>query len=375
MGVKSDVSWEQGDETGMSTMDWIASGAHKPLRMQAASHRKRVGDRHARAAWAGFVALSLALSLVGSHAPRAQERVMFRAGISDPVNTVLAWYVARDAGFYGANGLDVDIVNMNGGSRGAAELQAGRLDAMHVGLSSVIRVNRAGGEIRTIGSLSNVIRFTFFSAPGVSTAADLKGGVIGVSTFGSESDSTVTLAMQRLGLSRDDVTLKEYGGGMRRLEAVKSGEIKATPINEPLASLARAQGVHVLIDLVPEQIPWVFSSIVVRRDDIARRRDVLIRFLKGTIEGNYLALADASRAKEVLAKELKIADSRVLEVTYDDFRAQSPANCEISLAGAANILGQFPGGSQTVADYVDTSLLEAVREDGFFGAMERKYRR
>ena len=41
---------------------------------------------------------------------------MFKAGISDPVNTVLAWYVARDAGFYAANGLNVDILNMSGGS-------------------------------------------------------------------------------------------------------------------------------------------------------------------------------------------------------------------------------------------------------------------
>ncbi len=92
--------------------------------------------------------------------------------------------MARDAGFYAVQGLKVEIVNMNGGSRGAAELQAGRLDVMHVGLSSVIRVNRAGGDIRTIGSLSNVIRFTFFAAPTVRSAADLKGGVIGVSTFG-----------------------------------------------------------------------------------------------------------------------------------------------------------------------------------------------
>src|SRR5262245_63978078 len=84
--------------------------------------------------------------------------------------------MARDAGFYAAQGLKVDIINMSGGSRGAAELQAGRLDVMHVGLSSVIRINRAGGDIRTIGSLSNVIRFTFFSAPGVKTAAELKGG-------------------------------------------------------------------------------------------------------------------------------------------------------------------------------------------------------
>ena len=300
---------------------------------------------------------------------------MFRAGISDPVNTVLAWYMARDAGLYAAQGLEVDIVNMQGGSRGAAELQAGRLDAMHVGLSSVIRVNRAGGDIRSIASLSNVIRFTFFSAPGVKTAADLKGGVIGVSTFGSESDSTVTLAMQRLGLTRSDVVLKEYGGGMRRLDAVKSGEIKATPINEPIASIARAQGVNVLVDLVPEQIPWVFSSVVVRRGDIAQRRDVLSRFLKATIEGNYLALADATRAKDVLAKELKIADSKVLDIAYDDFRAQSPPNCELSLTGAANILAQFPDGSRNAADYVDTGLLEALRDEGFFSLMERKYRR
>src|SRR5438128_10985222 len=111
----------------------------------------------------------LALVLVCWRPVAAQESVEFKAGISDPVNTVLAWYMARDAGFYAAQGLKVDIINMSGGSRGAGELQAGRLDVMHVGLSSVIRVNRGGGDIRSIGSLSNVIRFTFFSAAGVKT--------------------------------------------------------------------------------------------------------------------------------------------------------------------------------------------------------------
>jgi NitT/TauT family transport system substrate-binding protein len=291
------------------------------------------------------------------------------------VNTVLAWYMACDAGFYAAQGLKVDIINMNGGSRGAAELQAGRLDVMHVGLSSVIRVNRAGGDIRTIGSLSNVIRLTFFGAPGVKTSSDLKGGSVGVSSFGSESDSTVTLALERLGLTRNDVTVKEYGGGMRRLEALKAGEIKATAINEPIASLARSQGVGVLVDLVPEQIPWVFSSIVVRRVDIAGRRDVLARFLKGTIEGNYLALTDETRAKEVLAKELKITDPKILDIAYNDFKAQSPINVEISRQGAENILAQFPGGSQKPEDYVDSSLIDALRTEGYFTTMAQKYKR
>lgn len=299
--------------------------------------------------------------------------LLIKAGISDPVNTVLAWYMARAAGLYAAQGLNVDIINMHGGSKGAEELQAGRLDVMHVGLSSVIRVNQAGGDLRIIGSLSNTIRFTFFSAPGVKSAADLKGGVIGVSTLGSESDSTVTLALQKLGLTRDDVTIKEYGGGAHRLAAVKSGEIKAAALNEPIASEARAEGVNVLVDLVPEHIPWLFSGIVVRRADIAARRDLLTRFLRATIEGNAIALSDAKRAKRVLSRELKIKSSKILDITYDDFKQQSPADLQPTAAGAQNVLKLFPKANQNVGNYVDTSLVDALKADGFLAAIQQKY--
>ena len=236
--------------------------------------------------------LAVLAMLLAGHPVVAAEMTRFKVGISEPVNTVLALWMAEAGGFYAGQGLAVEITSMNGGSRGAAELQSGRIDAIHVGLSSVVKLNEAGGDLRTIASLSNVIRFTFFTAPGVKTAADLRGGVVGVSAFGSESDSTVTLALARLGMRRDDVILREYGGGMRRLEALKSGEIRGTAINEPIASLAHEQGFNPLVDLVAEKIPWLFSSIVVKRSIIERHRDVLVRFLKATIEGNYLALAE-----------------------------------------------------------------------------------
>jgi ABC-type nitrate/sulfonate/bicarbonate transport system substrate-binding protein len=324
--------------------------------------------------WVILAAPSVASAQQPNTPPSPPPLVQIKAGISDPVNTALAWYMARAAGLYTAQGLNVDIINMNGGSKGAAELQAGRIDVMHVGLSSVVRVNQAGGDLRAIASLSNVIRFTFFSAPGVKTAADLKGGVVGVSTFGSETDSTVTLALQKLGLTRGDVVIKEYGGGMKRLAAVKSGEIKATAVNEPLASLAREQGVNVLVDLVPDQIPWLFTGIVVRHDDISARRDLLTRFLKASIEGNYIALTDEKRAKEVLAKELKITSAKALDITYNDFRQQSPANLVPTMAAAQNILKLFPDASQKVGGYVDMSLLDALKNEGFFTAMEQKYK-
>jgi len=318
-------------------------------------------------------ALALIGALTVTTAARATD---LKVGISEPVNTVLAMWMAEATGRYAAHDLKVEIINMSGGSRGAKELAAGNIDVMHVGLSSVVRLNRAGADLRFIASLSNVIRFTFFSAPTVRTAADLKGGTVAVSTFGSESDATVTLALERLGLSRSDVTLKEYGGGLRRIEAVTSGEIKATAVNEPVTSIARERGLFPLVDLVAEHIPWLFSGVVVKKATLDARRDVLERFLLATVEGNYLALTDQARAKEVLARETKISDPKILAISYEDFRQQSPANLEPVRAGADNVIAQFPAEvSRRVEDYVDASLLEKHKQQGAFSALEKKYGR
>ncbi len=308
--------------------------------------------------------------------PAAAQPTEVKVGISEPVNTVLAMWMADAAGFYAAQGLKVQIINMSGGSHGAQELAAGHIGVMHVGLSSVVRLNRAGADLRFIASLSNVIRFTFFSGPTIRTAADLKGGAVGVSTFGSESDATVTLALQRLGLTRADVTLKEYGGGMKRIAAVQSGEIKATAVNEPVSSIARERGLYPLVDLVAEHIPWLFSGVVVKKDFLDAQRDVLKRFLLATVEGNYLALADEKRAKEVLARETRIADPKVLAISYEDFKQQSPMNLEPVRAGADNIIAQFPADvSRKVEDYVDASLLDELKKDGALAALQKKYGR
>jgi NitT/TauT family transport system substrate-binding protein len=304
----------------------------------------------------------------------AQQLTPFKVGMSDAVNTVLPLWMAQAGGFFAANGLAVELVNMGGGSRGAQELQAGRLDLMRVGLSSVVQANRAGGDLRLIASMSNVIRFVVITAPGVRSGADLKGGVIGVSTFGSESDSTISIALERLGLTRADVTVKEYGGGSRRLAAVKSGEIKATAINEPTTSQARAEGVNVMIDLAAEQIPWLFSGVVVRRSDLKDRPDLVVRFLKAAIEGNHLALTDEKLTKQVLAKDLKLTDSKIVDISYADFKAQSPPNMEPSMKGAENVIARIGGtGSTNLDDYVDTVLIDGLKRDGFFAAMEQKY--
>ena len=101
-------------------------------------------------------------------------------------------------------GVDGDTVNV--ASRMAST--EGRIQVMHIGFSSVVRANQAGADLVVIASLSNVIRGTLFGSPGL---ADLKGGIFGISSTGSESDAVATIALSRLGLTRTDVTIKEVG--------------------------------------------------------------------------------------------------------------------------------------------------------------------
>ncbi len=68
----------------------------------------------------------------------AQESQLtpFKVGMSDAVNTVLPLWMAQAGGFFAAQGLKVELINMGGGSRGAAGA-AGR-PARHHACRSVL---------------------------------------------------------------------------------------------------------------------------------------------------------------------------------------------------------------------------------------------
>jgi ABC-type nitrate/sulfonate/bicarbonate transport system substrate-binding protein len=326
-----------------------------------------------RIARAVSIAVSPLLSLGGFRASAA-ELTPFPVGMAAPANTVLAIWTAQAAGFYEAEGLQVSIVPMVGGSDSGPALKSGRIHLMHIGMSSVVRANTTGlGDLRCIGSLANVIRSTMFTAPGVKTAADLKGRIVGISSVGSESDSTTTLALQRLGLTRQDVTIKEIG--VDRLPLVRDGRVAATTLGEPERSEAFALGLNPIFDFYAQHIAWLYSGLTVDHDYLKNHRDVLLRFLKATIEGNYLAYTDEKRGKDALAKELKITDPKILDISYSNFKDATPLNADIDPAGAENILNVTApaGASRNLNDYIDTSLSDGLRADGFFDAMAKKY--
>jgi ABC-type nitrate/sulfonate/bicarbonate transport system substrate-binding protein len=249
---------------------------------------------------------------------------------------------------------------------------------MHVGLSGVATINGKGGDLRVIASLSNVMRFIFYSNPKVTTAAALKGGVVGVSSFGSESDSAASLALRQLGLARSDVTIKEAGGSPQRLAAIKSGAITAAAMNEPASTQAREQGLYPLVDLFASKTPWLFTGLSVDKRYLDRNRAVLVRFMAATLEGAYRGLRDEKWAKDILARDYKIANPKIGDIAYADFKAQLPLNALPTKEASENVLALLPSfgvhlRSQKVEDHVDTSVIDTLVADGTLARLQHQY--
>lgn len=303
----------------------------------------------------------------------AADLTPFKIGEASPANTFFAIYMADAAGLFEAHGLDLEVVKMTGGADTGPALTGGRIQLMHIGMSSVVRANATEFDVVTIGSLSNVIRSTLFAAPGITDPAQLNGATIGISSTGSESELSTMVALDRLGVARDQVTMKEIG--TLRLPHIRNGAVAASMLGEPYRSEALAEGITVLCDMLADRIPWLYSGLVVDRAYLAANRDTVLRAMRAIVEGNYMAVSDPARAKGVMAEALNIGDEKNLDISYDNFRTYTPMNAEMTREGGQAIIDTVSaaGASRPVDDYQDWSLHEDLTAEGFFDDMDRRY--
>jgi len=322
--------------------------------------------------------LAIAASFLAMQTARGADLTSFRIGISAPVVTIFPVWMADAAGLYATEGLKVESISTEGGSRGVQVLLSGEIQAMHVGLAPVVQANKQGADLRLVTSTANTIPITIFTSPAIKTAQDLKGKTIGISTFGSETDVAVSIALQRLGLSRQDVTVSQIGGSSQRFGALIAGRIDAAPLLEPTITAAKEKGFNPILDLAAANTPWIFDGVVVTGSYLKEHRDTLTHFVKAYVAGAYLALSDVKRAKQVIMQKFKTEDPTVIDATYNDFKRLMPLDAAPSIAGAKNVIAQLQAtgvtvGSTDVNDYVDLSVIQSLKQDGYFDAMAKAY--
>src|SRR5215470_18257100 len=229
--------------------------------------------------WLRATAMTAVLALSATAlATQAAEFTPFKIGISAPVVAILPVYLGEAGGFYEKQGLKVEIISMEGGTRGIQVLLSGEIQAMHVGLSPVVAANAQGADIRAVASSTNTLPITIFTAK-QSNPPLPKGSTIGISTFGSETDIALTLALKALGLKREDMTITQIGGTTQRFAAMVAGRIDAAPLLEPATTAAKQKGFVSVYDLSAAKTPWIFDSVVVTIAYLKQKPEALVHFL------------------------------------------------------------------------------------------------
>jgi NitT/TauT family transport system substrate-binding protein len=304
----------------------------------------------------------------------AQGLTNFNIGVSALVSTEFPVWMIQPGGFDKKYGLNVQILDMNGGNRGIQVLLSGDIQAMHVGLGAVVQANAQGANLRMITSCADENPFLIFSSPHVKTAADLKGGGIGISTYGSETEIAVNLALKALGLTRNDVRIFPLGGDAQRLGALMAGQVQAVPLQEPAATKAREAGLNTLVSLPDSHLPYDFDGIVVTTDSIKKNRDLLTRFTRAYVEAAYLALSNQQMAEQIIRTSFKIDDPQAVTATYQSFVKLMPSEAAPSRVGAQNVIQQLENtgitfGSKNPDDYLDFSFIDSLKKTGFFATL------
>src|SRR6202045_2510953 len=84
------------------------------------------------------------LALLATLPARADDLTSFKIGISAPVVTIFPVWMAQAAGLDAQQGLKVESISMEGGSRGGQVVLSGEIQSMHVGLAPVGQANKQG---------------------------------------------------------------------------------------------------------------------------------------------------------------------------------------------------------------------------------------
>ena len=309
----------------------------------------------------------------------AAEAREFNVGILATRGGAIPLWMGEAGGLWAQRGIRLQSIYIEGGTRGIQVLLAGEIQALVTGFGPLLQANSRGADLRVITSTANAVPFIFFSAREFKTATDLKGATIGVSRFGSESDVAVNLALKQLGLTRKDVVVAQIGGNSVRLAALAAGVIKGSPLVEPQISGARELGLNAMVDFAAAKVPWIFDALVVRRNFLESRRELMTQFLRAFIESAYLAYANDNMAKRVIASKLKTTDARLVNATYDEFKRLMSLDPEPPRAGAENTIENLEAigisiPNKNLEEHLDTQIVQALKKEGFLAELARKYK-
>jgi NitT/TauT family transport system substrate-binding protein len=231
---------------------------------------------------------------------RAAERQSITLALVSPSwNTGLPTAVARGAGFFKEEGLDVRPVTLSSsGPIMMALLMSGQTDIVIAGAVAILRGIARGAPVVVVGGHLNRMSYALMTGKELKTVTDLKGKTIGITGIGGMGEFTVVESLRRHGLvkDRDFSVLNIEGGPAARIAALKTGRVQAVPLTPGQRVQAERDGFTVLLD-TRDTLTEIPSTIVASTREFAGSSpDKTVRFLRALDKANDLIRRDKEKA-------------------------------------------------------------------------------
>ncbi len=289
----------------------------------------------------------------------AQKFPPIAVGYSSVSASFLPLWMAKEANIFTKNGLDVRMVFFNTGTTAVMALLSGDSPVTHTAGSGIINSRLGGSDPVMIAGGTVSLDWWLLSRPEIKTPAQLKGGSVGISSFGSSSDFVARYALRKLGLDPDkDVIIVAVGSPVTRQAALEGNRVQATVHVHPSTFMAQKKGFNVLADVAALGLAYQHTGVATTQKFIKEHPDIVRAYVKSQVEAVHRLKTDREGGISVLGKYMAgIKDREILEKSYD-----------LAVTDSMLPRKQYPTleGLKTILDFTaikDARALKAKAED------------
>jgi NitT/TauT family transport system substrate-binding protein len=329
-----------------------------------------------------FRAFTLYLSFIllsFSASPAWAQMTRLNVGYSAVSADQLPAWVAKDSGIFAKNGLDVQLIFFTGGTTAILALVSGDVPITQVSGPGLVNSALAGSDAVFIASGTTSLNYVLMGKPGIKSA-EMKGGTLAISRFGSATDSIARFALRRLGLTPGkDVTLVQVGSGPERLSAVLTGKVFASVINPPSSFVAEKKGLAVLADVAKMGLVFQHTGAATTKKYIREHQDTIRRYVKSHVEAVHKMWTDKEATIRALGKHMPGVEREFLVKSYENVMTETLYSKKQypSLEGLKTVLDEIAerdsrAKSAKPEQFADFTFIRELDQSGYIDGLYKK---
>jgi NitT/TauT family transport system substrate-binding protein len=235
----------------------------------------------------------IAGALSGTGAVSAQNLKPVKLAYCSQILCGVPYEVARSAGYWKNQGLDVELIYTRGGSAAMQALVGGAVDYAATALDVAIQAYSKGAEIKRFAVTGRLPLFALVTTPKsadkIRTVKDLEGKTVGVSALGNADHALMLFLLKQAGADVNSVQFATLGVNL--LEAVRRGDVDAGLVQEPALSILQQAGARVIMNAMDTNDAnkflggaYEFMGVAVRAKEFEERRADMNKIVKGLAE-------------------------------------------------------------------------------------------